>query len=260
MARTSLIEFVEAVGEAKCLEDAAQALSAIGRELGLGPAGFAESFSANGNNSRYYAGLFADPPGVQKSSDPGGQATSVQRVCPVFRSCAITVDPFTWSVSKFLSLDDPVNRMLRARWERMAKKGVLGGLVVPVHMPRARLGAVGWYSMRPELDLTDLLAAHSHELRLAAQLFTSHAYRQRPAETHHADKAELTERELECLTWVAMGKTDSEIGELIGRSPSTARFHVDSAAEKLAVNNRARAAAVACQMGLVDAFAKPLLS
>jgi DNA-binding CsgD family transcriptional regulator len=138
---------------------------------------------------------------------------------------------------------------------RLSKLNIVGGVTVPVHMPKSRLGAVGWLSDKKTVDLDWVLTTYGHELRLAAYLFMGHVFRQRPDQSRRTYDASLTERELECLTWVALGKTDSEIGELIGRAPSTARFHVESAIEKLGVNNRARAAAVACQMGLINALA-----
>ena len=55
------------------------------------------------------------------------------------------------------------------------------------------------------------------------------------------------------LTWVALGRTDGEISELIHRSPTTARFHVENAMGKLGARNRAQAVAIACQLGLIHA-------
>jgi DNA-binding CsgD family transcriptional regulator len=255
MSNSPLKDYVDAINGARSLEDAAKAIAGIGRELGMDCPGFVENFSSNGKHSYYFEGIFATKSPLGKEPTQRVCATSMQRICPVFRACYVSVDPFVWSVSKMLNTEGPGSGMLRVMWESAAKRGVVGGLTIPIHLPKARLGAVGWLAMSPEVDLKAILATHSHELRLAAQLFMGLAYRERPVQSHRVDTAALTERELECLTWVALGKTDAEIGELIGRSPSTARFHVDSAAEKLGVNNRARAAAVACQMGLVHALA-----
>jgi len=126
---------------------------------------------------------------------------------------------------------------------------------VPVHMPASRVGAVGWLAVSEPVDLDGIVDTWGAQLRLAAHLFMDQVYRDRPDLPGMAAAAALSERELECLTWVALGKTDAEIGVLIRRSPATARFHINSAVEKLGVNNRTRAAAVASQLGLIRALA-----
>lgn len=63
---------------------------------------------------------------------------------------------------------------------------------------------------------------------------------------------ELTDREMECLTWAARGKTEEEIGMIIHRSHSTARFHLRSAIRKLGASNRSHAIAIVCSRGLIS--------
>lgn len=62
----------------------------------------------------------------------------------------------------------------------------------------------------------------------------------------------LSERELEVLKWIAAGKTNAEIGMILGISPHTAKHHVASVIAKLGVENR-RGAMRACFDGEVFA-------
>ena len=55
--------------------------------------------------------------------------------------------------------------------------------------------------------------------------------------------ATLSVREHDALRYVADGKTDWEIGVILGVSQSTARFHIDNARRKLGAVNRAQAVA-----------------
>ena len=48
----------------------------------------------------------------------------------------------------------------------------------------------------------------------------------------------LTRREVECLRWAAIGKTDKEVGMIISLSHATVRYHVHRAGEKLNSVNR----------------------
>lgn len=53
----------------------------------------------------------------------------------------------------------------------------------------------------------------------------------------------LTTRERDALAYVAEGKTDWEIGTIMGVAEATARFHVDNGRKKLRAVNRAHAVA-----------------
>lgn len=61
----------------------------------------------------------------------------------------------------------------------------------------------------------------------------------------------LSERERECLSWVAEGKTTEEVGVILGVSGSTANSYLASAMQKLGARNRALAIATAIRSGLI---------
>ena len=55
----------------------------------------------------------------------------------------------------------------------------------------------------------------------------------------------LTRREAEVLSWIAKGKTNRDIAEILGMSPRTVNKHLEHVFEKLGVETRAAAAALA---------------
>jgi DNA-binding response OmpR family regulator/DNA-binding CsgD family transcriptional regulator len=57
--------------------------------------------------------------------------------------------------------------------------------------------------------------------------------------------AQLTPREAEVLSWLAKGKTNRDIGDILGMSPRTVNKHLEHIYEKLGVETRAAAAALA---------------
>ncbi len=61
----------------------------------------------------------------------------------------------------------------------------------------------------------------------------------------------LTVRETQCLRYVAIGHSDAEIGKMLGISPRTVRFHVDSAKTKLGVSTRVQAIAKALRERII---------
>lgn len=59
------------------------------------------------------------------------------------------------------------------------------------------------------------------------------------------EEAALTPREREVLTWVARGKTNRDIADILGMSHRTVNKHLEHIFEKLGVETRAAAAALA---------------
>jgi len=55
----------------------------------------------------------------------------------------------------------------------------------------------------------------------------------------------LSRREAEVLAWVAQGKTDAAIGAILSLSPRTVAKHLEHIYERLGVENRSAAAALA---------------
>ena len=66
-----------------------------------------------------------------------------------------------------------------------------------------------------------------------------------------AAKSPLSKRECECLKWVAAGKTDWEIGEILTLSEKTVNVYVERAKHKLGVQTRTQAIVYALRGGFI---------
>jgi LuxR family transcriptional regulator, quorum-sensing system regulator BjaR1 len=66
-----------------------------------------------------------------------------------------------------------------------------------------------------------------------------------------ADPPSLTRRETECLRWVAAGRSDPQIGLILGVSPNTVHAHVEAAKTKLDANSRAQLVLRAVMAGIL---------
>ena len=65
------------------------------------------------------------------------------------------------------------------------------------------------------------------------------------AEATRLASAALTPRETEVLSWIAKGKTNRDVADILGMSPRTVNKHLEHVFEKLGVETRAAAAALA---------------
>jgi DNA-binding NarL/FixJ family response regulator len=68
--------------------------------------------------------------------------------------------------------------------------------------------------------------------------------------SEHPQLGQLTEREREMVAWVATGRSNQEIAELLVVSPDTVRTHVSRAMVKLHARDRAQLVVFALQSGL----------
>jgi DNA-binding NarL/FixJ family response regulator len=117
--------------------------------------------------------------------------------------------------------------------------GLLPAALEPVLAPGAAI-AIAAAGMR--LSVRNLGAAALGETMLLIALQREGAA---GAPSARLAEAALTPRETEVLSWLAKGKTNRDIGEILGTSPRTVNKHLEHIFEKLGVETRAAAAALA---------------
>jgi DNA-binding CsgD family transcriptional regulator len=107
--------------------------------------------------------------------------------------------------------------------------------VVPIYEDEALTGWICFAGDRASVDRRTL-----HTLAAASYAGWMHdsALKRRTLNKHN-----LTPREIECLRLVATGRTDNQIGEALGISGRTVRFHIGNAKVKLRVSSRIQAIA-----------------
>ena len=132
-------------------------------------------------------------------------------------------------------------RTQRQILHELSEFGITAILNVPLRSPRngpAMICLAGTNSALSEY--TDLVAAALYDdLRL------------RPPYLQQMQPPCLTDREKECLQFVALGKSDREIGEALKISDKTANFHIESVKRKYSVSSRTLAAFMAAKAGVI---------
>jgi LuxR family quorum sensing-dependent transcriptional regulator len=130
--------------------------------------------------------------------------------------------------------------------ELMAEVIKLGdALVVPVYLGDEPRAGFNFGGLRP--DVTAVVRAM---LQVAAHAAIDRYFELRDGTLSPSAPA-LSYREAQCLRGVATGKTDAELGETIGISPRTVRFHVDSAKTKLGATSRIQAVSLALRERII---------
>lgn len=89
-------------------------------------------------------------------------------------------------------------------------------------------------------------------LHLLAEIAFAHGL-ELESKSVRRDAGLLSPRETECLRLSARGKTDVQIGRVLGISPRTARFHIENVKKKLGVATRVQAVAEALRLKAIAA-------
>lgn len=119
-------------------------------------------------------------------------------------------------------------------------------LTIGMPVSEADTRRVGIAVHRSVRDFDDRDAATLNALapHIAAAYRNAVRHREAAGQRHEAVAATiaLTRRENEVLYWVSMGKTNSEVADIIGAKPLTVKKHLEHIYDKLGVPNRTAAA------------------
>jgi LuxR family quorum-sensing system transcriptional regulator CciR len=165
---------------------------------------------------------------------------------PVHRASHVTSVGFAWSeLSRMIELTAADRDIL----ERGRRKGIGDGFTVPAHVPGESNGSCSFanpsgVTMREEdLPLAQLAGAFAFEA--ARRLWRVRA----PASV---SRPKLTDRQRECIIWVARGKSDWEISRILGIEHETVVRHVKQARERYGVGKRSMLAVQALFDGSIS--------
>jgi LuxR family quorum-sensing system transcriptional regulator CciR len=165
---------------------------------------------------------------------------------PVHRACQMTLVGFAWSQ---LPRMIPLTRMDRAVLDAAAKQGLGNGFTVPAHVPGEVNGSC---SFATPLD-RPMQAEHLATAQLVGA-FAFEAARRLVKRDHQkqADPARFSDRERDCLIWIARGKSDSEIATILGISPETVHQYVKQARANYDAVSRSQLVARALFSGTIS--------
>jgi LuxR family quorum-sensing system transcriptional regulator CciR len=126
-------------------------------------------------------------------------------------------------------------------------------IVIPVHLPFGQIGAVSFNPLdRTKTDLHDEYMAYADAFGHYARTFIASYVHAMGGIQRLPPGSRLSKREVECLRWAAIGKTDLEISMIMSRSRATVRFHIHNASIKLDAVNRSQTVFKAAQLGYIS--------
>jgi LuxR family quorum sensing-dependent transcriptional regulator len=157
---------------------------------------------------------------------------------PILDHCQRTPHPFTWSEATRSGLSRAGNRVMAMA----ASYGMVDGFVVPMFGLGGQLNGMTFAGSNPTRDPNS--RAELHLISMYAYARAKQLLRKEPEPT-----IRLTPRERQAIQWAAAGKTDWEIGQLLGISESAAHKRIESAKRKFGTATRIQAIVEALRRG-----------
>jgi LuxR family quorum-sensing system transcriptional regulator CciR len=165
-------------------------------------------------------------------------------VDPVLLRAPLLHEPLIWDeLTREASLTPKQRRVMAESRDA----GLLNGVSIPLHGPYRETYIVSLAtdgSSRPNL-------ANLARLEILAVQFIAAYGRACRRCAGEPTNIRLTDRERECLTWTARGKSAWSIGKIIDVSEHTVNFHLKRGMAKLVASNRMQAVVTAIRLGLI---------
>jgi LuxR family transcriptional regulator, quorum-sensing system regulator BjaR1 len=163
---------------------------------------------------------------------------------PAVLNVANTVDPYTWSEA----LEFPGYTKGQRRVVAEASEfGMTDGFVIPLLTFDSGPRGIALGGSHIDLSLRDRA-----ELQLAAVYAHAKIKALIASAGQPLRKQALSQRERECLHWVAAGKSDWQIGEILTISEKTVHHTVERAKRKFGVATRVQAVVAAMRAGTLQ--------
>ena len=151
---------------------------------------------------------------------------------------------YTWAM---VLDEEPLQPEMRDIFDFIAQYDIRDGFCVPIHGPAGYQGLVSLLAP----GKLDLSAREQSTLEMMSRAIHDRCRATVGFGMIDTVVPEMSKREIECMKWVAAGKTDWEIGQILGISRSTAHFHVERAKKKLRKTSRTEAVAILVLHGLI---------
>ena len=256
LSRPDLPELLEKVqiGSIEDIHDAAVALQTIGNEYGLKLAICDDISSREPLIDNEGVVLNADVFGWVEDHERWWERNSLALHSPVVRACRYENEPF-WCNSEGFYCHGHNPYIAKFELKTYFEEAFLkSAILIPIHLPFGQISANSIHSLDP--DKTDLSKEYELYADFFALLFrrfiSGYVAAIRTTRRIPSDCI-LSKREVECLRWAALGKTDNEVGMIISLSHATIRYHIHRAGEKLNSVNRAQTIFKAGQLGYLGA-------
>jgi DNA-binding CsgD family transcriptional regulator len=237
------------------IHDAAAALQEIGSEFGFKLAMCDDISSREPLVDNDGVVLNADVFGWAEDPERWWEQNSLALHSPMVRACRYENEPFWCNSGGFYSHStNPYIEKIELKTYFEETNRFQSAILIPIHLPFGQISANSIHSLnKDKTDLSKEYELYADFFALLFRRFISGYVTAKRTVRRIPSDCVFSRREVECLHWAAIGKTDKEIGMIIGLSHATIRYHMQRAGEKLNSVNRSQTIFKAGQLGYLGA-------
>jgi len=167
---------------------------------------------------------------------------------PTIIHCATHLTPITWDK---IGINEKENKLIHRFMNEARDFNLNSGVSFPVHSPQGESAMLSLSSSKDHLQARPQILEVMPHAHLFAAYLHENVRRIFEQQVLPLKRAQLTDRERECLLWAAEGKTAWETAKILGVAERTVIFHLQNAGHKLNVVSRQHAVARAVSLGLI---------
>ncbi|AMM83461.1 LuxR family transcriptional regulator [Martelella sp. AD-3] len=135
--------------------------------------------------------------------------------------------------------------------EYVRYQGIAGGATLPLFAAPGKFSAITLLTIDKSVHVPD--TAHAISILTSVATARMSAFTEGlPCQYNVHGFKQLSGLQVEILSWIAKGKTNSEIALIVGRTERAIAYHVSEILAKISVSSRAQAAAFYAALGLRD--------
>ncbi len=166
---------------------------------------------------------------------------------PTVAHCLQRTTSLVWSPEIFQTAEQ------KGMYEEACAFGLRSGVTLPIHGPRGEVGILCFVNdARPGNAFRRDLQMQLPALSLLRDVVFESGAGFAAGAFCEPDIPRLTDRELECLKWISIGKTTWEVSRILGCTEATVNFHVTNLRQKFEVGSRREAIVKAVRLGIIE--------
>jgi LuxR family quorum-sensing system transcriptional regulator CciR len=154
---------------------------------------------------------------------------------PVIHACQKTAAPFLWSeLDRIIQLSSAQRKIL----EDVRKAGFGAAFTVPIHIPGECIGSGSFAVTQGKRFDRSVIPLVQYVASFAFEAARRLALKPDQLRSEPAAAPGLTQRQLDCIVLMAQGKSDWDVGKILGISRRTVQEHIDAARKRYGVASR----------------------
>lgn len=167
---------------------------------------------------------------------------------PVIIESMCGIVPIEWGTARAKAR---LSRKQRQIFDEAGEFGLKGGVTIPIHGFGGERATLSFGTPLDDAEFEKTWTVYRHVLHVMSIYLHSGLRRAQYQCAQNVKPVTLSDRERECVAWMAQGKTNWEVSEILSLSEKTVDWHLENVKRKLGVYTKTQAVVKAIMLGMI---------